>query len=156
MSNEKSFDKYFIEIDRNTGEIIINEDGSPKLGEIAKKDCRLDQRYADILNKGWKKSKVIFIESKEQAKKDAKKEQTDKLKAIADKEAEREQMKKELLEEIKAEQSQNDKDKSKDSDDDDLSKLPKDDLIKMCIEKELPTEGNKRELIERLTNKEEN
>lgn len=66
-NSNKSFDKYYVKKNPANGDIIIGEDEKPLLGECAKKDCRIEDRHAKILNRGWKNSGVYFIESKEQS-----------------------------------------------------------------------------------------
>jgi hypothetical protein len=61
---EKSFDKYYVKIDRGTGQLQFDGD-TPVLGELAKKDCRLEQRHVNILNASVKQSGVVYIEVKE-------------------------------------------------------------------------------------------
>jgi hypothetical protein len=62
---EKSFNKHYLKKDHGTGRVVI-EDGKPVIGDLIKADCRLEQRHADVLNKGWKRSGVYYVSSKEQ------------------------------------------------------------------------------------------
>jgi hypothetical protein len=63
MSNEKSFDKYYIRLNRASGELEFDGD-TPVLGELAKKDCRLEDRHVRILNASMKQSGVVYVEAK--------------------------------------------------------------------------------------------
>lgn len=63
---EKSFNKHYLEKDPSSGRVRIGDDDKPVVGKLAKADCRLEQRHVDILNRGWKKSGVYFVSSKEQ------------------------------------------------------------------------------------------
>ena len=58
---EKSFNKYYVKRNYATGEVLTQND-KPILGDIAKSDCRLSQRNADILNKTWERSGIYYSE----------------------------------------------------------------------------------------------
>lgn len=59
---EKSFNKHYLKRDPADREKVIEQDGKPVLGEIAKTDCRLEQRHANILNKNWRQTGIYYQE----------------------------------------------------------------------------------------------
>lgn len=63
METNKSYDKYYLEINPATG-YVVEKDGKPVLGKLAKSDCRLEPRMVKTLNIGWQNSGVFFIEVK--------------------------------------------------------------------------------------------
>jgi hypothetical protein len=60
---EKSYDKYYVKKDPRTNE-SLSDNGEPVLGELAKKDCRLEPRHVKILNRGWQNGGVYYVEVK--------------------------------------------------------------------------------------------
>jgi hypothetical protein len=65
MEANKSYDKYYVKKNPSTNE-ILNDDGKPILGELAKRDCRLEPRHVKVLNRGWQQSGVYFKEVKKE------------------------------------------------------------------------------------------
>lgn len=63
---EKSFNKHYLEKNPSSGRVEVDSDGRPVIGKLLKADCRLEQRHVNILNRGWKRSGVYYVSSKEQ------------------------------------------------------------------------------------------
>jgi len=82
---EKSFDKHYVKRDPANMERILIKDEKPILGEIAKPDCRLEQRHANILNKNWQQTGIFYKESPTKNKKEEKTEERIDLEAEATK-----------------------------------------------------------------------
>ena len=59
----KKYNKHYVKRDPATLSILI-EDGNPVLGEIAKKDCPLEDRHVRILNKDWETTGIFYAEMK--------------------------------------------------------------------------------------------
>lgn len=57
----KKYNKYYCKKDPAFGK-VLEEDGKPVLGEIAKSDCPLEERHVKILNQSWQETGIFYAE----------------------------------------------------------------------------------------------
>lgn len=60
MNKAKTYSKYFVKRKPGSKEPMVNEDGSPVLGDLVKNNIRISQYKADILNAGWD-NKELYV-----------------------------------------------------------------------------------------------
>ena len=59
----KKYNKHYLKRDPSSQRVMV-VDGKPVLGEVAKKDCPLEDWHVKALNKSWKKTGVYYVEMK--------------------------------------------------------------------------------------------
>ena len=65
----KKYNKFYVKRDPATGGILKDGD-KPKLGDIAKSDCPLEDRHVAILNKDWETTGIFYAEIEEESNQD--------------------------------------------------------------------------------------
>lgn len=62
------YNKHYLKRDPASGRVLVNE-GKPVLGEVAKKDCPLEERHVRVLNKSWKNTGIYYAPMEEKGTK---------------------------------------------------------------------------------------
>lgn len=60
MNKAKTYSKFFVKRKPGSKEPMVNEDGSPVLGDLVKDNIRISQYKANILNEGWD-NKELYV-----------------------------------------------------------------------------------------------
>lgn len=70
MNKAKTYSKFFVKRKPGSKEPMVNEDGSPVLGDLVKDNIRISPYKANILNEGWdnKELYVTFYYVEQEAK----------------------------------------------------------------------------------------
>jgi hypothetical protein len=82
----KTYEKYYLKKDYNSGRVTVDDKGEPVLGELIR-TCRLQEQHVKVLNKGWQESGIYYAlqkPKKEEPKKEVEKvEEVKEVKATA-------------------------------------------------------------------------
>lgn len=60
MNEARTYSKYYVKRKPGSKEPMLNEDGSPVLGDLVKDNIRITPSKADILNFGWD-NKELYV-----------------------------------------------------------------------------------------------